>query len=72
MVNPENNKSGAYVAMVWSLLVAVAPAVGSAQSAQDTPPLRPGQIRIKVINAQNNQPVTNERLNVALREDQVG
>jgi hypothetical protein len=72
MLNLGTNKFGAVAAVTWSLLVAVTPAVGSAQSAQDTPPLKPGQIRIRVINAQTNQPVTNERLNVALRDDQVG
>jgi len=39
------------------------PAVGSAQS----PPLH-----IRIINAQTNKPVTDERLNVALKTDQVG
>ncbi len=58
--------------MVWSIFVAASPAIGLAQAAQDDPPLKPGQIRIRVFNAQTNQPVTNERLNVALREDQVG
>ena len=72
MLNLGKKKSGAVTAVALSLLVAVAPVVGSAQSAQDLPPLKPGQIRIRVINAQTNQPVTNERLNVALRDDQVG
>ena len=30
------------------------------------------KLKIRVINAQTNQPVTNERLNVALRTDQIG
>ncbi len=72
MLNLGTKKSGAVTTVALSLLVAVAPAVGGAQSAQDPPPLKPGQIRIRVINAQTNQPVTNERLNVALRDDQVG
>jgi hypothetical protein len=72
MLNLGTTKSGVIAAAAWSLLVAVAPAVGSAQSVQDIPPLKPGQIRIRVINARTNQPVTNERLNVALRDDQIG
>jgi hypothetical protein len=73
MLNLGRNKSETFAAMVWPILVALAPAIGSAQDAQSTqPPLKPGQIRIRVINAQTNQPVTNERLNVALRDDQVG
>jgi hypothetical protein len=36
-------------------------------NAQPAPPLH-----IKIINAKTNQPVTNERLNVALRTDQIG
>ena len=39
------------------------PSIASAQS----PPLH-----IRIINAQTNKPVTNERLNVALRTDQIG
>ncbi|WP_158945189.1 hypothetical protein [Granulicella sp. S190] len=53
----------------------VAPAASSAQSAQPSDPAKPPQplqIHIKVINATTNQPITDERLNVALREDQVG
>jgi hypothetical protein len=73
MLNLGRNKSETFAAMVWPILVALAPAIGSAQDAQSTqPPLKPGQIRIRIINAQTNQPVTNERLNVALRDDQVG
>ena len=45
------------------LLCAFVPALASAQS----PPLR-----IRIINAKTNQPVTNERLNVALKADQIG
>jgi hypothetical protein len=72
MVKMGRNKFGAAAAVAWSLLVAVAPAVASAQTAQDIPPLKPGQIQIRVINARTNQPITNERLNVALRDDQIG
>ena len=32
----------------------------------------PHQLRIRVINAQTNKPITDERLNVALRVDQIG
>jgi hypothetical protein len=38
-----------------------------AAHAQPVPPLH-----IKIINAQTNKPITNERLNVALRTDQIG
>jgi hypothetical protein len=73
MLNLGRNKSGAFAAVVWSLLVAAAPAMGSAQAAQSTqPPPKPGEVHIIVINALTNRPVTNERLNVALREDQIG
>jgi hypothetical protein len=44
-------------------LLATAPALAFAQS----PPLR-----IRVINAKTNQPIPNERLNVALKTDQIG
>jgi hypothetical protein len=47
-----------------NLSVPTAPAV--------VPPPKPGEIHIKVINALTNEPVRDERLNVALREDQVG
>ena len=33
---------------------------------------QPAPVHIKIINAKTNQPVTNERLNVALRADQIG
>lgn len=32
----------------------------------------PKQIKIRIVNAQTNKPVTNERLNVLLRADQIG
>src|SRR5271170_7433799 len=73
MLNLGRDKSGAFATMVWSILVAASPTMGSAQAAQSTqPPPKPGEIHIKVINALTNQPVTNERLNVALRDDQIG
>jgi len=40
---------------------------GIPSHAQPAPPLR-----IRIINAKTNQPITNERLNVALKTDQVG
>ena len=46
------------------LLLASVPALAYAQSA---PPLH-----IRIINAQTNKPITNERLNVALKTDQIG
>ena len=45
------------------LLLALAPTLAYAQ----TP-----QLKIKIINAKNNKPVPDERLNVALRVDQIG
>jgi hypothetical protein len=44
----------------WLLI----PAIASAQPSH--------QLRIRVINAQNNKPIHDERLNVALRVDQIG
>jgi hypothetical protein len=46
------------------LFIAMAPGIALAQ------PVQP--IHIKVINAKTNQPITNERLNVALKTDQIG
>jgi hypothetical protein len=45
------------------LLLAIAPVFAKAQS---------HTVRIKIINAQTNKPVTDENLNVALRVDQIG
>ena len=47
-----------------AVLLALAPTVAHAQP---TPPLH-----IKIINAQTNKPIPNERLNVALKTDQIG
>jgi hypothetical protein len=44
----------------------------SAQAAQAELPPPPGQVRIRVINALTNAPIHDERLNVALRVDQIG
>lgn len=35
-------------------------------------PLQPNTVRIRIFNAKTNKPVTDERLNVALRADQIG
>jgi hypothetical protein len=72
MLNMGWNKSGAFAAAAWSVLVGVVPAIGSAQTAQSAPAPKPGEVQIRVVNALTNQPITNERLNVALRDDQVG
>ncbi|HWW96952.1 MAG TPA: hypothetical protein VNY74_04615 [Edaphobacter sp.] len=46
---------------------ALVPICGIPSLAQPAPPLH-----IKIINAQTNKPITNERLNVALKTDQIG
>jgi hypothetical protein len=58
------NKNGVLTTAGLLLLIGIAPAFASAQP---SPPLH-----IRIINAQTNKPVTNERLNVALRVDQIG
>ena len=57
-----SNKSRLFKRVVSLLLIATMPAIAAAQS----------PLHIKVINAKTNQPVTNERLNVALKVDQIG
>jgi hypothetical protein len=57
------HKPGIFLRINSLLLIAMMPAIVSAQS----PPLH-----IKIINAKTNQPIPNERLNVALRVDQIG
>ncbi|WP_433965253.1 hypothetical protein [Tunturiibacter gelidiferens] len=66
-----SRRFGVGARMTWSLLVTAASAAASAQSqpGQQPPPV---QIHIKVINALTNEPVRDERLNVALRENQIG
>jgi hypothetical protein len=61
-VVPISAKPGFLVRVLPLLLLASMPVIAAAQ-----PPLQ-----IRVINAKTNQPVTNERLNVALKVDQVG
>jgi hypothetical protein len=56
--------------LVHNLCIAAAvllPICGIPSLAQPAPPLH-----IKIVNAQTNKPITNERLNVALRVDQIG
>jgi hypothetical protein len=62
-VSPIAPKSNSSARIVSLLLITMMTAVASAQS----PPLH-----IKVINAKTGQPITDERLNVALRADQIG
>jgi hypothetical protein len=58
-----HDKPGVFPRVASLLFLAMMPALAQAQA----PP-----IHIKVINAKTNQPVTNERLNVALKVDQIG
>ena len=58
-----SDKSAILTRAASLLLIALMPALASAQS----PPLH-----IKIINAQTNKPIPNERLNVALKTDQIG
>jgi hypothetical protein len=58
------NKIAGLIQGLSLLLVVLMPAFASAQP--------PHQLRIRIINAKTNQPITDERLNVALRVDQVG
>ena len=59
-----SNKSAILTNVTTLLLLAMTPSIAHSQS---TPPLH-----IKIINAKTNQPIPNERLNVALRTDQIG
>ena len=58
------NRSGTLPQALLLLFIASVPSITHAQAA---PPLH-----IRIINAQTNKPVTNERLNVALKTDQIG
>lgn len=59
-----NNKSAFPIrAVKFFLLFALTPAFAKAQQ---------HSVRIRIINAQTNKPVTDENLNVALRVDQIG
>ena len=67
-----SRKIGVSARLVWPLLVVAASVAASAQPAQPDPPPPPVQVHIRVINALTNAPVHDERLNIALREDQIG
>jgi hypothetical protein len=56
-------QSGVYLRVASLLLVAAMPVVAASQSSE---------IHIKVLNGLTNQPIHDERLNVALRKDQIG
>ncbi len=58
-----SDKSAVMMRASSLLLLALTPVVARAQG---------HQLKIRIINANTGQPVTNERLNVALRVDQVG
>jgi hypothetical protein len=60
---PVSNKPAFLTRVAALLLITTVPTIAHAQS----PPLH-----IRIINAQTNKPVTNERLNVALKTDQIG
>ena len=55
---------------VASLAICSMPAGVRAQTPASVAP--DGKVKIRIINAQTNKPVTNERLNVSLHTDQVG
>jgi hypothetical protein len=63
VVSPVEDRSGTRIRLASLIFLATMPAIASAQS----PPLH-----IRVINAQTNKPIPNERLNVALKVDQIG
>jgi len=58
------NKSSNRIRLTSLLSIALTPSLALAQP--------PQPLHIKIINAKTNQPVTNERLNVALKTDQIG
>jgi hypothetical protein len=60
------------IALAQSAPQAQSPSPQSVQAAPAVAPPKPGEIHIKVINALTNEPIHDERLNVALREDQIG
>jgi hypothetical protein len=59
-----SNKPGVLIRVASLLFFAMASALASAQP--------PQPLRIRIINAKTNQPIPNERLNVALKVDQIG
>ncbi len=54
------------------LLLALAPPLGTAQAPKSTTADQTPHLTIRIVNAQTNKPVTNERLNVALAAAQIG
>ena len=62
-LNPIVNKPGVLVRAALELCVSLSP-VGYAQQSHP--------LRIRILNAKTNKPITDERLNVALRVDQIG
>ena len=63
LINVAEDRLTPFISAVPLIFCLVVPAIAVAQS----PPLR-----IRVINAKTNQPIPNERLNVALKTDQIG
>ncbi|MGD0442891.1 MAG: hypothetical protein ABSA39_03050 [Edaphobacter sp.] len=61
---PVSNKPAFLTRVATLLLLATMPTIALAQPSH--------QLRIRVINAKTNQPIPDERLNVALRTDQIG
>jgi hypothetical protein len=59
-----SNKPGVLTRIASLLFIPVASTMALAQPSH--------QLRIRIINAKTNQPITDERLNVALRTDQIG
>ena len=62
-------KSLSLHARAASLLLALVPTLATAQTPQST---SHQQLRIRILNAKTNKPITDEKLNVALRVDQIG
>ena len=62
-------KSLSLHARAASLLLALVPILAAAQAPQST---SHQQLRIRILNAKTNKPITDEKLNVALRVDQIG
>jgi hypothetical protein len=58
-----HDKSGVIARAASVLLLATMPVIVSAQSSP---------LHIRIINAQTNKPIPNERLNIALKVDQIG
>lgn len=63
LLTPIQHKLSTFPIIVLPLLLALTPTLASAQK---------HELKIRVINAKTNQPITDEHLNVALRTDQIG